>query len=71
MLLQSPRGQLGLTEYSTLKVRQFDEIDGETLTWLQASKMLNRSERFLRMVRSLAFGAGKKNYYLHGLFKIF
>jgi hypothetical protein len=29
------------------------QVDGETLTWLQAGKMVNRSERFMRLIRAV------------------
>jgi len=56
MMIQKARGLVGLTTYSFMNTRYYGEVDGEHLTWEQAAQYLNRSERFLRMVRSLAFG---------------
>jgi len=61
-MIQSSRGShsgMGLSSYSFLNERLFEEVDGETMTWLQAGKMVNRSERFMRLIRTLAYGAGK------------
>lgn len=60
MMIQASRGNLGLADYTFLNDRQFDEVDGEHLTWVQAGKVVNRSERFLRQVRLLAYGPGSK-----------
>lgn len=60
MVIQESRGLLGLSEYSFINARYYTEIDGEFLTWEQAYKILNRTERFLRMVRALAFATVSK-----------
>lgn len=60
MVIQSARGNLGIAEYDFFNARNYDEIDGQDLTWLQAAKMVNRSERFMRLVRLMAFGPGAK-----------
>lgn len=60
MVIQASRGNLGFVEYDFFKKRDYDEISGENLTWLQAAKMVNRSERFMRLVRAAAYGPGAK-----------
>jgi len=60
MVIQSARGNLGIAEYDFFNARNYDEIDGENLTWLQAAKMVNRAERFMRLVRLMAYGPGAK-----------
>ena len=56
MLIQEARGLVGLTSYSYMNTRFYGEVDGATLTWEQAMHYIARSERFLRLVRSVAFG---------------
>ena len=60
VVMQQSRGQLGLSEYSFINARYYYEVEGETMTWEQGVKMLNRAERMLRMMRSLAFGPASK-----------
>lgn len=60
MVLQTAKGTLGLTEYSGMNLRFYNEVDGEHLTWQQASMMCNRSERFIRLLRGIAFGSAAK-----------
>lgn len=60
VVMQQSRGQLGLSEYSYINARYYYEVEGETMTWHEGVKMLNRSERILRMMRSLAFGPAAK-----------
>eukprot|EP01032_Pedospumella_encystans_P016914 gene16914-19277_t len=60
MVIQAARGNLGIAEYDFLNARNYEETDGENLTWLQAAKMVNRSERFMRLVRLMAYGPGAK-----------
>lgn len=60
-MIQASRGSttgLGLSSYSFFNEKLYEEVDGESMTWLQAGKMVNRSERFMRLVRTLAYGAG-------------
>ena len=60
MIIQSARGLMGLSEYNFINARHYNEVDGEELTWMQAAKMLNRSERFLRLLRTMAYGPSLK-----------
>ncbi len=60
MVIQSARGTLGLAGYDFFNARSYDELGGEELGWLQAAKMVNRSERFMRLVRVMAYGPGAK-----------
>jgi hypothetical protein len=60
MVIQAARGNLGIAEYDFFNARNYDELDGQNLTWLQAAKMINRSERFMRLVRLMAYGPGAK-----------
>jgi len=60
VIMQQSRGQLGFSEYSYINARYYHEYEGEFLTWAQCVKMLNRSERMLKMMRSLAFGPASK-----------
>ena len=60
MMIQSSRGSstgMGLSTYTFLNEKLFEEVNGESLSWLQAGKMVNRSERFMRLIRALAYGA--------------
>ena len=59
-VVQSARGTLGLADYDFFNARHYDEFEGVQLTWKTAAKMVNRSERFIRLVRALAFGPGAK-----------
>lgn len=56
MIIQGSRGLLGLSSYNIMNKRSYKEVNGEDLTWTDASKMINRSERLLRIVRNMAFG---------------
>lgn len=60
MIIQAPRGKLGLVHYDFFDVRSYDEMDGDNLSWLEAAKMVNRAERFMRLIRTMAFGPGAK-----------
>jgi hypothetical protein len=60
MVIHSCRGSLGLADYDFFNVRHYDEFNGEELTWELAAKMVNRSERFIRLIRAVAFGPGAK-----------
>ena len=60
MVINSCRGNIGLTGYDFFNVRNYDEYTGEDLTWELAAKMVNRSERFIRLIRAVAYGPGAK-----------
>eukprot|EP01034_Spumella_vulgaris_P022575 gene22575-28708_t len=60
MVIQSARGNLGLAGYDFFNARGYDELGGDELSWLQAAKMVNRAERFMRLVRVMAYGPGAK-----------
>lgn len=60
MIIHSCRGNLGLTQYDFFNVRHYEEYSGEELTWELGAKMVNRSERFIRLVRAVAYGPGAK-----------
>jgi hypothetical protein len=55
MIIEASAGSVGLVNYTFINTRHYAEYHASTVTWAQASKILLRSERFLRMVRSLAF----------------
>ena len=56
MIIQSFHGgPFAASEYSEIKIRQATvEIEGENMTWMDAYKMLNRSERFTRLIFAIA-----------------
>jgi len=60
VIIQQSRGVMGMSEYNFINARYHGEIEGETMTWAQASRMLNRAERMMRLVRTLAYGPGEK-----------
>lgn len=60
LIVQGARGSMGLSEYDFLNRRFFEEVEGTSMSWFDASRLLNRAERFLRIVRALAFGPGAK-----------
>lgn len=60
MVMQEARGLFGLSEYSFINARHYAEIDCDGITWYQCAKMLKRSERFIRMVRALAYAPSQK-----------
>lgn len=60
MCIQAARGNLGIAEYDFFNARTYDEYDGQNLSWLQCAKMVNRSERFMRLLRLMAYGPGAK-----------
>ena len=60
MIFQGTRGLMGFAEYDFINARNYKEVDGEHLTWYEASKMVNRSERFIRLLRFIAYGPGAK-----------
>lgn len=60
VLLLSGEGQSGLTTYSRIGARYFEEVEGEKLTWEQAMKVVNRPNRFMRRVRAMAFAPVSK-----------
>lgn len=60
MIIQAARGLIGVSDYNFINKRSYKEFDGEYLTWMEAGKVVIRSERFLRLVRVLAFGPGAK-----------
>lgn len=60
MVVQAGRGPLGIADYDNLQIRHYQELDGAKLNWRQAGKIMNRSERFIRLVRVVAFGCGAK-----------
>lgn len=60
VLLLSGDGQSGLTTYSRIGARYFEEVEGEKLTWEQAMKIVNRPNRFMRRVRAMAFAPVSK-----------
>lgn len=60
MVLQSAKGLLGVTDYSDMNLRFYNEVDGRGLTWQQASMMTMRSERFIRLLRGVAFGSSTR-----------
>ena len=60
VILQQSRGIMGFSEYNYINARYYGEIDGEDLTWQGAASMLNRAERLIRLIRSMAFGPGEK-----------
>jgi len=60
VIIQQSRGVMGMSEYNFINARYHGEVEGETMTWAQASRMLNRAERMMRLVRTLAYGPGEK-----------
>ena len=60
VILQQSRGVMGMSEYNFINARYYGEVEGETLTWAQASGMLNRAERLVRLIRAMAYGPGEK-----------
>ena len=53
---------MGFSEYNYINARYYGEIDGEDLTWQGAASMLNRAERLIRLIRSMAFGPAKASH---------
>ena len=60
VILQQSRGVMGMSEYNFINARYYGEVEGETMTWAQASRMLNRAERIMRLIRTLAYGPAEK-----------
>ncbi|CAM9224005.1 unnamed protein product, partial [Ectocarpus fasciculatus] len=60
VLLLSGEGQSGMTTYSRIGARYYEEVEGEKLTWEQAMKIVNRPNRFMRRVRAMAFAPVSK-----------
>ena len=60
VIIQQSRGVMGFSEYNYINARYYGEVDGEDLTWQGAASMLNRAERLIRLIRSMAFGPGEK-----------
>ena len=60
LIIQGARGLMGFSEYDFINMRHYREADGATLNWEEAGKMVNRSERFIRLLRVLAHGPGAK-----------
>eukprot|EP01041_Mallomonas_annulata_P004421 gene4421-8802_t len=55
MLLEAGKDILGLTHFTHINARQIEAIIGSDLTWEQAMMNVNRSQRFIRLVRALAY----------------
>jgi len=55
MIMEAGKEHTGLTSLSRIGARYFATIEGESLTWEQAMMIVNRSNRFVRLVRALAF----------------
>lgn len=60
LIIQSTCGEMGLTSYNFLNKRSYNEIHGHEISWMDASKLVNRAERLLRIIRALAFGPACK-----------
>lgn len=60
MCINAARGAMGIAEYDFFNARSYDEHDGSNLTWLDAAKIVNRSQRFMRLLRMMAYGPGAK-----------
>eukprot|EP00605_Chrysophyceae_sp_TOSAG23-4_P000095 GSChrysophyteH1.ASY1.ANO1.100.1 assembled CDS len=60
VVIQQSRGLMGMSEYNFINARFHGEVEGETMTWQQASRFLNRAERTMRLLRALAYGPGEK-----------
>lgn len=54
-VLLTDEGAGAVSTYSTVGARYYEELQGAKLTWLQGMKILNRSNRFIRRVRAIAF----------------
>ena len=55
ILLVHGEGFAGLTTYNNMGARYHEETDGRNISWEQASKLVNRSNKYLRRIRALAF----------------
>ena len=55
LLLILGDSSVGLTTLNHIGVRYFEEVEGASMTWEQTMKIVNRSNRFLRRVRSMAY----------------
>ena len=55
ILLIAGEGASGITSYDHIGSRFHVETDGRDLTWEQAMKLVNRSNKYLRRVRALAY----------------
>lgn len=60
IIVQVTRGSLGYSSYDFINRRQFTDINGETMTWDEASKLCSRSRRLLHVMRSLTYGTTSK-----------
>ena len=58
VIIQQSRGVMGFSEYNYINARYYG-VGREDLTWQGAASMLNRSERLIRLIRSMA-GPGEK-----------
>lgn len=56
----SPEPPLEMTDYSLSGKRSFEGVEGRNLSWPQALKVLNRSEKFVRLVLLVAHGPVSK-----------
>ena len=55
ILLVHGEGFAGLTTYNNMGARYHEETDGRNISWEQAGKLANRSNKYLRRIRALAF----------------
>ena len=60
MIMEAGKEHTGMTTLSRINARYFKQVDGESLTWEQAMMLVNRSNRFVRLVRALAYAPGAK-----------
>lgn len=55
ILLIAGEGAAGITSYDHIGSRFHVETDGRNITWEQAMKLVNRSNKYLRRIRALAY----------------
>lgn len=60
MVLQSCSETMGISKLEAGNYRLNIDADGSTMTWRDCAKLLDKSERFLRIVRAMAYAPSAK-----------
>ena len=60
IIINTARGPMGISSYDFINDRTFKDIKTEDMDWFAAAQLLNRAERFMRVIRALAFGPAAK-----------
>ena len=60
MVIEAGKEHTGATVLTRISARKYEEISAENLTWSQAMLIVNRSNRFVRLVRALAYAPGAR-----------